>query len=360
MANALQQAFDVLLRLEATNSRLIKESILEANADNEALRTIIRMALGTDRYYVWPSVNIICDSSLSPAQSWVEFKALTSRLKNKECTGDTAKKETRRFLSKCYPQLMVWYCRILNHDLRIGVGRETIEKVWGSTFLLTDSVAGMVWEHRGCASPQKYSDVYGVAKPSFPFGVESRLSGVHVNVICFPRNDQAYVFTTEGQRIETAECVQIWCAQVLDLCRRISSETDPNRPLFLDGIFQWRPGAQSDTTEHKPFDSGIFLEDVRVVFWDWSPLERYMEGCYNVKWLLRKSTLLYAAGAERPTETIVHYSNNVSVVGHTMVYAEDPLKTEYERRLEAGHKGAVLKNPDAPHVFASTVDVVEM
>jgi len=366
--NILKEALEALDRLEVAEGRLAKEAILEAHRDNKALQAIIKMAVGPDRYFVRPPVNLVATSDLKPADSWREFRQLTQKLKNRELSGNEARKQVNRFLVRCRPILLKWYCRILNHDLRCGVDLMTVEKIWGKKFLLSDSAGeDSRWHPNGCALAKKYEDVYrvtakGEKKPKFPQAVESKLDGERALLICFPRDEAIFVITRSGRRRKPVEQVQPYVQQVLSFCRALNRDTNPNRPLYLDGEFLARNWNQTSSIVRrtKNFDSDKFLHDVRTLLWDWAPLDRYLAGRFDMNWLQRKSSLLFAAGQKRPTDRLVRFDRNVWVVGHSMVYDEQQMWFEYNRRLDAGHEGAMLKDPYAPHVFKRTVAIVKI
>ncbi len=367
MGNVLQDAIKTLSLLEVAEGRLAKETLLQANQDNKALQAIIRMAIGPDRYFVRPDVNVVATSALTPADSWRAFRDLAEKLKNRKLTGNEARKQVQRFLAQCRPILMKWYCRILNHDLRCGVDKSTVTAIWGPEFLLSDSAIGVKWQYSGCSLAKKYEDVYkvmksGERKPRFPQALEPKLDGERANLICFPRDGTIFVLTRSGRRREKIEQVPEYVDQVLDFCRALNSGTNPDRPLYLDGEFlakKWND-TSSIIRRTKNFNQDKFLREVRTMLWDWAPLDQYMTGKFDMKWIRRKFLMLHAAGATRPTIKATRCSYNVWVLGHSMVYDEEQLMEEYNRYFDAGHEGAMMKNPDAAHVFKRTADLVKM
>ena len=356
----LDEAIQVLEWLEVAEGRLSKEGLLERHRDNGALKAIIKMAIGTDRYFVRPSVNVVCVSALTPFDSWRVFKRLTVELKNRELTGNAARTKVQQFLVSCRPKMMKWYCRILNHDLRIGVDKLTVQKAWGDTFLLGDSAVNIKWQYKGCALALKYADVYAKRVPSFPLALESKYDGERANLICFPRDNEIFVLTRKARRRERIEQVKPFRDQILAFCQALNG--DNQRPLFLDGEFLARKWNDTSSIVQRTtnFNEEKFLGEVRVVLWDWSPLDQYLAGRFDMKWLRRKSALLHAAGKARPVEHLVPFAPNVWVAGHTIVYDAEQLKAEYTKRTDAGLEGVMLKNMNAPHLFKRTKDLVKL
>jgi len=361
-------AIQALEQLERAEGPLAREAILGAQRDNPALRAIIKMAVGPDRYFMRPSPNVVSTSQLDPVASWRAFRKLTAQLKNRELTGNEAKRDTQRFLASCRPLLTKWYCRILNRDLRCGVGLETVAKVFGDGFLLADSAQGAGWKYNGCALARDYAEVYkvtarrGEVKPKFPLAVESKYDGERFNSICFPRDNSIFVLTRSGKRRQPIEQVEAFRDQVLGFCSKLNEGVNPNRPLFLDGEFlarKWND-TSSIVRKTKNFDAELFLREVRVILWDWSPIDQYLAGRFDMKWLRRKAELLRCTGAVRPGDKLCRFARNVWAAGHTLVYDQEQLDQAYEFRLDAGYEGVVLKDIEAPHYFKRTKYLVKL
>lgn len=360
-------AVEALELLEVAEGPLARERILVKHQDNPALQAIIKMTLGPDRYFVRPSPNIVSSSQLSPMESWRAFCALLDQLKNRKLTGNAAKREVRVFLASCRPLLTKWYCRVLNRDLRCGVGIETVTKVFGADFLLADSAVGENWKYSGCALAKDYAKVYkmtakGERKPTFPLAVESKYDGERANLICFPRERQVFVLTRTGKRRQPIEQVDVYRDQVLDFCGGLNEGVNPYRPLFLDGEFlarKWND-TSSIVRKTKNFDPEMFLREVRTILWDWAPLDDYMKGCFDLQWLRRKAELLRVTGATRPGIQLRRFTRNVWVAGHAMVYDQEQLLQEYQLRLDNEYEGVVLKHPKAPHLFKRTDNLIKL
>lgn len=353
------EAIGVLERLEVTEGRIDKEELLRQYRGNKALQTIIKMALGTDRYFVRPGMNIVCLSTLKPLASWHEFVKLTRRLKNREITGTEAKLAVERFLASCRPILMKWYCRILNHDLRIGVDRLTVQKIWDDRFLLSNSVNTVRWRFCNVARAKTYDPNADKPKVQYPAAVEPKLDGERAPIICFPRDNEVIVLTRSGRRRKPIEGVAQFTQQVVDFCKQLN-EGDDDRPVFLDGEFLARnfnrTGLVRRTTN---FDADKFLAEVRLYLWDWMPLDRYLAGSFDLKWTRRKAMLLRAAGAKGPTEKPVVFSPNIVVLGHKMVYDQAQLLAEYERLVDK-FEGVIVKVPYAPHTLTRSAMMLKL
>jgi hypothetical protein len=319
------------------------------------------MAIGTDRYFVHPDMNIICSSVLAPSASWSKFVDLTRKLKNREITGNEAKSTVNRFLASCRPILMKWYCRILNHDLRIGVDKLTVQKIWGDTFLLSNSSINTKWHFNNCALAKAYDSVTNTPEVTFPLAVEAKLDGERALILCFPRDNEIVLFTRSGRRRQFIEQTGSFRDQIVTFTKALNGD-DENRPIFFDGEFlakKWND-TSSIVRKTKNFDEAVFLSNVRLFLWDWAPLNRYLAGSFDMKWTRRKAELLHAAGATKPTSKPVNFSANICVLGHTLVYDVDQLLAEYERCVDTGYEGVVLKKPYTPHTFKRSTNLLKL
>lgn len=125
------QPQDVIARLEADNSRLAKEAILE-DAANEGLIEFfdgVRMAL--DNLYTF-GVKQVPEKIQNEGQglSWANFLQLAESLYRRELTGHAARDAVELAMNVATQyQWNGFYRRILIKDLRCGVSEKTVNKV---------------------------------------------------------------------------------------------------------------------------------------------------------------------------------------------------------------------------------------
>lgn len=347
-------ALEVLERLELQSARVQKESLLEQNIDSEVLQQVFRMALGPYRYSVAPSHNILATSRLGILDSWGRFIELVQKLRNHELLGQVAQQQATSLLGQCRPLLAKWFCRILHHDLRVGVAKITVDRVWGEGFLDQYAIGPDAYRFNGCCQPSWYYDVYHSGEPPFPLGLERYFSDERVLLICYPE-DGVRCYTQSGHRRDRIVAVDAFSEQVLRFCGELNHGFG-NRPLYLDGYFRQHKkdsSAAGLVRTIKDFDPCRFLERVNTILVDWAPLDRYHSGEFTLPWIRRKSALLRAAGSDQPTAKMVRYSENISVLGHELVYGPGPLAkkaTKYDDQV-------VLRETSAPHVFTKTTTV---
>lgn len=363
----IKEAVEALEKLESVPGRLNKESLLEQYSDNEILRNLFRMALDGTMYHIHPSSNLISTIAITDSrEAYTKFVKLASKLSNQEITGYQAAVTSDRFLSSIPGSLKKWFTRVMNHDLRVGVSEKTISKVWGKEFWETKEEKDRGWRFHGCSLAKKYEDVFKSGKMlRFPVSVEPKLDGERALVFCFPSKDRIYVLTRGNKRRTTIESVGEFKDQILSFCSKIHQATDisTSKPIFLDGEFLAQEGwnrTSSIVRSTKNFSAKTFLDEVRMIIFDWSWMDSYMDGEFNLPWKDRKKILMKAAGAKKVTSETAKISDNVALLGHQIIYDDITLHHEYERFLDQGLEGIVIKKLDAPHTFKRTENQIKL
>lgn len=360
----VREALAALESLEQAPGRSLKEGILEQHADNPVLRKVLLMAFGGDVYHIRPTANLISSVLIKdPHEAWTKFVELAKQLSTRVLSGQEAALTTDRFLAAIDPTVAKWFRRVLNHDLRIGVSKKTISKMWGTDFWRTDEELERGWSYNGCLLAKKFEDVYkGKKKPPFPLAVEPKLDGERALIFAFPGKDTISIVTRGNKRREHLEKVEPFAKQICAFARNLNRYTKvkPDKPVFLDGEFLAADGTWNRTSSlirsTKNFDREAFLAEVRVVLFDWSWVDAYMAGTFDVPWKKRKKALLRAATKTKPKEgqSVVRSSDNVWVLTHEIAYDDVELQAIYDRCVDQHFEGVMVKVTDSPHIFKRT------
>lgn len=354
----LRDAIRALEAMEKASGRLQKEEILADNKDNPYLTDLLKYALDGTVYHVTVNSAIeLTGERIPPVKSFSEFVNLLSKLSSRTVTGNAATEEVLAFLGSVHPRLRKWYMRALHHDLRIGVGKKTIDKVFGRDFL-ANVEEGASWYYHGCLLAKSYDDVIVKKGKSleYPVGVEVKLDGERALLFVFPETDEVQVWTRGKKRRNKVENVAPFRSWLIEYAREINKRcnVDPNTPLFLDGEFfadNWNQ-TSSIVRRTKNFSEQDFLEKVRTIVWDWAPIDDYMKREFSLIWKRRKAILMKAAGLKRPSKRITQAYGNIYVMGHRIAYTREELYDIYNRAVDAGFEGLMVKEITAPHVFS--------
>jgi ATP-dependent DNA ligase len=357
-ADTLKEAIVALEAIEATSGRKAKEDIIQQNRDNPVLQEFLLKALGKDKYYVRLKEEVVsAEAFFDLLDSYKSFLAALDALHHRKVKGNDAKKRVTEFMAACHPRLRKWYMRVLDHDLRVGVSQKTVEKIFGTGFW-TGAKEGEFHYH-GCGLAKPYDDVYpGDKEPEFPVAVEFKLDGERSLPFLFVRGKDApelHVYTRGKLRKTEIEGVRPLVEQFAEFSRRLCELADLplDTDMFLDGEFlasNWND-TSSTVSKTKNFDEAAFLEDVRVILFDWATVESYMAKKFEMPWKVRKQLIMRAAGATERYEKVKQATDNIFVLGHRLVYSMEELIAFHEKALDGGFEGTMVKVLDAPHVF---------
>ena len=356
---AVRQAIAALDRMEKATGRLSKEVVLEQEHENEILREMLRMALGGDMYHIRLTANLISMPTITDERdAWQTFTALAAQLTARELTGHKASMTADRFMAALPPEISKWFRRILNHDLRIGVSQSTITKAWGRDFWRTSEEKDRGWSFNGCLLAKKYEDVYKKKKPRFPLATEPKLDGERALVFVFPGEDRIHIVTRSNKRRQHIEEVTSFVEQMCSIARMINRQTESKltKPVFLDGEFLAKGGSWNRTSSlirsTKNFDRDAFLDEIQCVLFDWAWIDTYMKGKFEMPWKRRKKVLLSCT--KKSSKRVLRFSDNVWILNHQIVLDADELQEVYNRNVDLGFEGIMVKTTDGPHVFKRT------
>ena len=130
--NMRTQPQDIIAQLEADNSRLAKEAVIES-AMNEGLDEFfegVRMALDPLVTFGVKQVPVRSDVLTGQGLIWRDFKVLADQLINRELTGHAARDAIELVMSVAtVEQWNGFYRRILIKDLRCGCSEKTVNKI---------------------------------------------------------------------------------------------------------------------------------------------------------------------------------------------------------------------------------------
>ena len=152
------QPQDVISKLEADNSRLVKESIL-LHTMHEGLDEFfegVRMALDPLVTFGVKKVPERSDVLTGQGLDWTTFKVLAEQLRKRELTGHAARDAIELAMSVATTeQWNGFYRRILIKDLRCGMSEKTVNKVAKKFPQYAVPVFGCQLAHDGANHPKK-------------------------------------------------------------------------------------------------------------------------------------------------------------------------------------------------------------
>ena len=120
-------------QLQATNSRIEKENILKANANNENFKYILNFLLDTN---ITTGISEARINKIVPSdESHMSFIQLLEYVKENNTGTDNILSEIHSFLNYQPFEMQDFYKSILTKSLKLGLDVKTVNKVYGDNFV---------------------------------------------------------------------------------------------------------------------------------------------------------------------------------------------------------------------------------
>ena len=321
--------YQIIQELEADNSRLAKEAIIEreALADNVELFEGLRMCYDP---MVTFGVKKVPSYSGPDGQGlpWVAFKELARALALRELTGHDARDAIELALSASTEQQWNgWYRRILIKDMRAGFSETTVNKmalkVGKPEF--TIPLFECMLAHDGAKHEKK------IAGKKL---LEPKLDGVRVITIVNAANKTATMYSRNGK--------------VLENFGHITEAIEANIELFersvvLDGEMVSSSFQALMKQVHRKSDAET--ADARLMLFDVLPLSEFQKG-ESTMGQKRRSNLLRSMKATLDKVGSIDIIPQIEVDLGSYV-GELQFKQYNKDAIEAGYEGIMIKDVDA-------------
>ena len=322
--------YSVISTLEEHPSRLNKEAIILAQAEmgNTEFFDGCRLALDSMITFGVKQVPEKKDEN-GPGYDWDSFVGLTSRLRNRELTGNDARDAIDQAIKQSTKkQWNGWYRRILIKDLRCGVSEKTINKVVEKKYasyiipVFSCQLAHDSANHESKVSGKKY--------------IEVKLDGVRVITIVYP-NGTVNLFSRNGKQLDNFPAV----AEQIGKVAHTFTE-----PMVLDGEIM--SSSFQDLMKQVHRKSDVQSDDAILNLFDILPLANFEQGGWD-KGQEERSELVYKW--HKANKDVLP---NVTVVGHELVdlataAGQKRFKDINASAIAGGYEGIMIKDPQAPY-----------
>lgn len=313
--------FQIIRELEADNSRLAKEAIIEREKDNVELLEGIQLALSP---YITYGVKKVPKFTGPDGQGlpWEAFKELCELLATRQLTGDDARSAIELALSaSTEAQWNDWYRRILIKDLRCGVSEKTVNKIVKGAVPVFECMLA----HDGANHEKK---IKGVKL------LEPKLDGVRCITVVDYAARTVVQYTRNGKVLENFSHITDSLLTHID---------DLGRSYVLDGEVVSDSFQALMKQVHRKDD--VQSGDARLMLFDMIPLVEFKEG---------KSTL----GQRRRSNLLRSFKHTFDKCGNIDVIPQievnlDEMVGEVQFRaynkdaIEKGFEGIMIKDPNA-------------
>jgi DNA ligase-1 len=315
--------FQIIQELEADNSRLAKEAIIEREKDNAELFEGLHLALSP---YVTFGVKKVPKHSGPDGQGlpWEAFRELCHLLSTRQLTGDDARSAIELALSASTgAQWNDWYRRILIKDLRCGVSEKTVNKIKKNAVPVFECMLA----HDGANHEKKITGVRLI---------EPKLDGVRCITIIDYESRTVVQYTRNGKVLENF-------SHITDAL--LANIDDFGRSYVLDGEVVSSSFQELMKQVHRKDD--VKASDARLMLFDMIPLFEFKNG-KSVMGQKRRSALL------RSFKPAFNKCGNIDVIKQEEVdldsyVGEMQFKQFNLDAIEQGFEGIMIKVPDAAY-----------
>ena len=325
----MKKPWEIIAELEADNSRLAKEAIIEreAGANNAEFFAGARLALDC---MVTFGIKKVPDSTVNgPGLDWATFYSKVDLLANRDVTGHAALDLVNELMATAtQEQWNSWYRRILIKDLRCGTSEKTINKMVEKKH--ADFVIPVFSCQLAHDSTNHESKVAGEKL------IEVKLDGVRVIAIVYP-NGHVNLFSRNGKQLDNFPLIVEQLSQVA---------TNFSEPMVLDG--EVMSSSFQDLMKQVHRKDNVTTSDAVLHLFDILTLEDFEAGVAEVPQQLRSETLIgwhHAHADQLPNVTVLH---------HELVDLDNPdgqarYREINKQAIAGGYEGIMIKDPDAPY-----------
>jgi ATP-dependent DNA ligase len=181
---------EILNELESDNGRLFKIEVLEQNLDNKLFERVLTATLDpTIQYYIRKVPEYTTDSAKSKQTLEWALDEL-GKLSSREFTGHAGRDHLADILTNLSDDDADVITRVIAGDLKCGVNKSTVNKVYGNDFIKTYPVM--------LASTMSEKSLSNI---TFPAIAQIKLDGMRANIIMNPNGD-VEVKTRNGKHVE--------------------------------------------------------------------------------------------------------------------------------------------------------------
>ena len=321
------QPQEVISKLEADNSRLAKEAILQ-EAFNEGLPEFfdgLRMALDPLVTFGVKAVPERSDILTGQGLTWKDFKVLADQLINRELTGHAARDAIELFMSVAtVEQWNGFYRRILIKDLRCGVSEKTVNKIApGTVPVFTCALAHDSAKHEKKMAGKKQ--------------IEVKLDGVRVLAVC--KGGKVELFSRNGKQFHNFDHI------IAEIEAVLAAKPAPY-DCVLDG--EVMSADFQDLMKQLQRKDGKKATDAVLHLFDFIPLKDFLEGGWDKPQTYRSNLVKYWVLENQ--DLLEH----VQALDWEDVDLDTPEGQERfvalnKQAVDGGYEGVMIKDVDAPY-----------
>ena len=285
----MMKPWTVLQELEADNSRLAKEAIIQRESDAENIRFFNGVGAALDEFRTFGVQQVPMAENDGQGITQTEFDDVLRRLEDRTLTGNEMRDEIDRLcLMSKKEEWNDWYRRILIKDLRCGVTHKTVNK---HSTMKVPVFECMLADDSKKHEKKMTGEVY----------VEPKLDGVRVITICDVDKDEVKMFSRNGKELTNFPKILEQFDSMLD---------QMSESMVFDGEVMSDNFQTLMREIHRK--GGAKTDDAVLNLFDCMPLEYFKEGSYP-----------YALNTRKELLQSFQYGPNISIVEFVAMDLDD-------------------------------------
>ncbi|HET8689585.1 MAG TPA: hypothetical protein VFM18_23490 [Methanosarcina sp.] len=330
----MTKIIEILNKIEATSSRNEKEDIIAQHKDNPLFQLVLKASMDPQiTFYLakLPKVSLVENNCLEPVTLEEAINDAINLLAGRKVTGNAARAWYDNTSASLSVEDRIVFERVIKKDLRCGTKEATVNNAFGYEF---------IYEHPNLlCSPFSEKDVTKLFKKNPTVYCQMKSDGSRCQIVIL--EDQVIAYTRKGN--------------ILDFGNRLDHllSIPELKGMVIDGeLLTRRNGVVDDRSTcngiiNKLIQGTIPQEELDLVFmtaWDIFPWENMKTKTpFKVPYKDRLSNL----------ENIINQENVLFVLESFLELIEthevsslEEAETIYNKWMESGKEGAILKSPD--------------
>ena len=325
----MKYPYEVIQALEATNSRLEKEAIIQQQVQGNNTELFEGFRLALDPLITFGLKQIPEKTeNIGAGLDWETFTLVLTGFVNRQITGNAARDQVLQLMAAATrDQWNYWLRRILIKDLRCGVSEKTVNKVVKKHPEYAIDIFSCQLAHD---SNNHESKVAGKKQ------LQDKLDGVRLLTIVYP-SGRVDMFSRNGKEM-------LNFTHIADQFSQVASALA--EPMVFDGEVMSSSFQELMKQVHRK--ENVNAGDAVLYLFDMIPLDDFRKGVYRVSQTHRTHSLNNWFDATADT------LSNVRVLDHVVVDLDTVEgRAEYmrinQRAIDAGFEGLMLKDINAPY-----------
>ena len=326
----------ILEQIASTRGTNAKTDILKSHADNDTLKTALKM--GLDNFTPFNVVNVPkvksrLEHPLAEDASWKEFFVVLDECASRAVTGNAAIDRVLTCFSSVCQEDEFWMRKILKKKLSIGASTKTVNKVFPGLIPTFEVSLAQQFELK------RIKDMESVY-------VEPKLDGIRCFAIV--ENGEAKLFARSGKLISNFDStIGVALGELGDGCY-------DGELMGEDFVALMRQAYRKDNAE---------IDDAYLTLFDYLSLEEWKTGDVDHTTKERYTVLKRKVGSLNLRELVTNpgeplYLNVVE--RHEVPANLEDIMTLHHTFVQDGYEGAMVKTIDAPYRFGRSYDVMKV